>query len=113
MYLEEQYPDRPSLFNGQIGVHKFFEDYVVEHVMYPLYKLILVDEWEISGEQKDYFRKDRETRLGTTLEDFAGDYDENKAALKMALAPINKALQSYPFITGDKRKYIYCVVNDV
>lgn len=108
LYLEKKYPNTPSLFNGQIGVHRFFQTYVEQNVIMPLYKLIIVDEWRIAGPQEyqDWFRKDRESRMGgATLEEFAGDEQENKEALKKALVPIHKSLQLYSFITGDKRKY--------
>lgn len=107
LYLEEQYPDSPSLFNGQIGAHKFFQIYCDHNVMSPLFKLIITDICKLSGppELQQWFRQDREARFKKTLEEFSGDENTNIKALKQGLLPINRLLKMYPYITGDKRKY--------
>src|SRR6266702_2106617 len=76
-YLEEHYPDRPSLFGGETGrgLARFVQNWT-ETVLQPgLIRLVLLDIYRhIGPEDQAYFRKDRETRFGTTLQDFvSGD----------------------------------------
>lgn len=113
LYLEEQYPNNPSLFNGQIGIHKFFQIYCEHNVMAPLFKLIIKDICKLTGpaELQQWFRQDREARFKMTLEEFSGDEKKNIKALKQGLLPINRLLKTYPYITGDKRKQLLFVQN--
>jgi hypothetical protein len=51
-----------------------------------------------------WFRKNREERFGSTLEQFAGDNNQIIPAVKQALIPIHNVLKDYPYLTGDKGK---------
>lgn len=100
-YLEEAFPDKPSVFNGNPGIHKFFETYCHRNVTFNIYRMVVLDIYEHSG-NKEWFRQDREKMMGTSLEKFAGHPDDHKSALKGALTPIHTVLQTYPFVTGEK-----------
>ncbi|KAG0746832.1 hypothetical protein G6F57_002354 [Rhizopus arrhizus] len=101
-YLEEVYPDHPSVFNGNQGVHKFFHDYCDQNVMVPVFKMCLISLCNSCGEFKDYFRTDREITFKMTLEELAGQPEDHVPALKEGLLPIHQLLQAYPYITGDQ-----------
>lgn len=106
VYLEEAYPNTPSLFHGNIGLHKFFYDYSSNHIVPLLFKMCVLHVAENCGNDqvKHWFRKNREERFGAKLEDFAGDNNKIIPALKQALVPIHNVLTDYPFMTGDKGK---------
>ncbi|CEI86513.1 hypothetical protein RMCBS344292_00953 [Rhizopus microsporus] len=103
-YLEETFPDKPSVFNGNPGVHKFFEVYCYKNIVINLYRLVVLDIQERSVD-KEWHRQDREKILGMSLEKFAGHPDDHKPTLKEALTPIHAVLQKYPFVTGEKAGY--------
>lgn len=100
LYLEENFPDTPSLFHGNVGLHKFFYDYCTFNILPILFKLIVLS--IDCGPSQAWFRKNNEAKFGTTLEVYAGDSNKNMEALKLALVPIYHVLKKYPFITGDK-----------
>ena len=64
-YLEEQYPDRPSLFGGEVGrgLARFIQNWT-ETVLQPgLIRLVLLDIYRhIGPADQAYFRGDREQR---------------------------------------------------
>ncbi|KAG2234725.1 hypothetical protein BDF21DRAFT_392650 [Thamnidium elegans] len=104
IYLEEAYPNTPSLFHGNIGLHKFFYDYVNSNILPFLFKLVVTRIADNCGPPKvaKWFRANREKHFGQTLESFSGQVNDNIDYLKKALAPVRKVLKQYTFITGDK-----------
>jgi glutathione S-transferase len=105
-YLEETYPDTPSLFHGTVGVHKAFEEYSAAKITPILFKMSVLHIHENCGskEIKDWFREDRERKFGMTLEQFAGDANALCEPLKENLKPAHTVLSQYPYVTGDKGK---------
>ncbi|KAG0164510.1 hypothetical protein DFQ28_010217, partial [Apophysomyces sp. BC1034] len=103
-YLEKVYPDSPSLFHGNEGVHLFFHNYCHTHLLRPLFQLVVLDVHRRSGPEstQKWFRENREARFGVTLEQFAGNPDDHLAALPKLLEPCTTILVSYPFLTGEK-----------
>lgn len=103
VYLEENFPDTPSLFHGNMGVHKFFYDYISTNVLIPLFKLVVLNIAKNAGtpEVIAWFRENREKKFGRSLETFAGNPDENLATVKQVLAPIHNVLKEHTFVTGD------------
>ena len=53
LYLEEAYPDTPSLFHENQGVHKFFYDYSSTQVVVPLFKLCVLHVANNCGDEKN------------------------------------------------------------
>ena len=75
-YLEEHYPDRPSLFGGEVGrgLARFVQNWTETVLHIGLIRLVLLDiHRHLDPENQAYFRQDREKRFGMTLEDFVGD----------------------------------------
>ena len=107
-YLEESYPDRPSIFGGSGGKA------LAEFVMYwantqlhpPLIRLILGDVFRIVlPEDKGYFRESREKRFGMTLEQVTDQSPERLAAFRAALEPARLCLASRPYLAGAAPSY--------
>ena len=78
-YLEQQHPDRPSLFAGRPGaaLTRFIESWTDKVLLPGLMPLTLVDVFaHLHEKDRAYFRSSREQRLGKTLEPACTDRDD-------------------------------------
>lgn len=104
-YLEDAYPDRPSLFGGPTGkaLSRFVTDWV-EAVLHPeLIRLTMTDiHAHLHENDKDYFRRTREERFGMTLEALCADREERVVSFRSRLAPLRATLQHQPFLAGQE-----------
>jgi glutathione S-transferase len=103
LYLERTYPDRPSLFGGPGGEAsaRFVERWTQFTVQAPLLRLIVADiNAALDTPDQLYFRKDREGKLGKTLEDVQSGRDERLDAFRELLRPLREMLKLQPFIGG-------------
>ena len=103
-YLEETYPDRPSLFGGPGGValSKFVENWTQSAIHANLIRLIVKDIHDrLLPEDRAYFRQSREKRFGVRLEEVQAGREERLARLHGALAPLSTTLAKQPFLGGD------------
>ena len=113
-YLEETYPDKPSLF-GDAATRSLtlFVKHWDETVLPPLlFPLVILDVFgNLHEKDKDYFRSTREAKLGKSLEEFA-DRDQAEAlqAFRKALAPLRHTLQDTPFLGGDRPRFADYIV---
>ncbi|BAZ30837.1 putative lignin beta-ether hydrolase [Cylindrospermum sp. NIES-4074] len=102
-YLEETYPESPSLFGGVVGqgLSRFVTDWV-ETVLYPgIAPLILLDIYtHLHEKDKKYFRETRERAIGTTLENISGDREQRVITFRKSLAPLRQTLHYQPFLAG-------------
>jgi glutathione S-transferase len=104
LYLEEAYPDRPSLFKGEGGraLSRMVEGYSQKIIHPAIMRIALPDIHAILDDgDKAYFRESREAMIGKPLEVFAADSEAEKAALTGKLEPIRHMLKFQPFIGGD------------
>jgi glutathione S-transferase len=77
-YLEQAYPDRPSLFGGAAGraLARFINGWADAVVLPGIAGLIVADVFaHLHEKDRDYFRTSREQRLGRTLEAVCADRD--------------------------------------
>jgi glutathione S-transferase len=103
VYLEETYPDGPSLFHGEGGraSARFVESFALTVVHPRLLTLIVKDINDRLGPADEvYFRKTREERLGRTLEAVQADRDDRLPAFREALKPLRHLLGRQPFLGG-------------
>ncbi|NEH58857.1 glutathione S-transferase family protein [Rhizobium leguminosarum] len=103
LYLEEAYPDRPSLFNGEGGkaLSRMVESYSQMIIHPAIMRIALLDiHANLDEEDKAYFRESREARLGKPLEVVAADSEAEKAAFGAKLEPLRHMLKFQPFIGG-------------
>jgi glutathione S-transferase len=102
-YLEETYPDRPSLFGGEggRGTARLIEGWSLYGLQPQISGLVLRDIWAgLAPKDQDYFRSSREQRLGRTLEDIQQGREERLETFRKSLQPIRHALQRAPFLGG-------------
>ncbi|MEH2241348.1 glutathione S-transferase family protein [Nostoc sp.] len=102
-YLEENYPQYPSLFGGEVGksLSRFTTDWV-EAVLNPeIVRLIITDIYShLHEKDKDYFRQTREKAFGATLEVISADREQRVVTFGNSLTPLRRTLQHQTFLAG-------------
>lgn len=104
LYLDEAYPDRPSLFGGGAGpaYARFVESWALTQLHTAIGGRLLIDVHDIlDTEDQIYFRHSRETRFGKTLEEVVEASQQRAEELSMRLEPMRAMLHRQPFIGGD------------
>lgn len=104
LYLDEAYPEQPSLFNGDGGkaLARFVEGYS-QTVLHPAATKIGVKMIHdmLDPVDREYFRRTREGRLGATLEEITANRDAEIAAFPAKLGPLRHMLKFQPFLGGE------------
>lgn len=103
LYLDEAYPDRPSLFGGGAGpaYTRFVETWALTQLHTAIGGRLLLDIHEILElEDQIYFRHSRETRFGKTLEEVVEASQERAGELSTRLEPLRAMFKHQPFIGG-------------
>ncbi|WP_274629396.1 glutathione S-transferase family protein [Arvimicrobium flavum] len=104
LYLEDAYPDRPSLFGGEGGkaMARFVERWT-QHTIHPfLGAAAIMDIHDrLAPADQAYFRDSREKRnLGRTLESVASEREARHPEFLKKLEPLRSLLTYQPFIGG-------------
>lgn len=102
-YLEDAYPEEPSLFGGQGGIAaaRLVEGYSQHVVHGAITRIALIDIHDmLAPADQAYFRKSREERLGRTFEEMAAGRDAAIAAFPASLQPLRHMLAFQPFVGG-------------
>jgi glutathione S-transferase len=82
-WLEDTYPDRPTVFGSDIGrgQAQFFHEWV-PHMSAPIMRTMLMDIFErVRPADRGYFRSSREARFGKTLEELDGTRGDYRDAI--------------------------------
>jgi glutathione S-transferase len=106
-YLEDTFPERPSLFGGAGGraLSLFANSWADTTLVPPLARLLLPGiHGLIHDKDKDYFRATREKRFGK-LEDLPAGYEAQIGALRAALLPLRQTLGRQPCLAGERPAY--------
>ncbi len=113
MYLEDAYPQRPSLFGGDIGraVARFLNNWA-DTVMVPgLARLVVSDVLaHLHEKDQDYFRKTREERFGMPLEAVTAKRETQVLVFRESLNPLRMTLRTQPFLGGTEPAYADYIV---
>ncbi len=107
-HLERRYPERASLFGGEIGesTARFIDRWLDSEVLPPLFCALVADIYDhIEDTDKDYFRKTREKRLGRTLEEARSQREAHLERFRAALAPLRASLAERPYLSGHAPAY--------
>jgi glutathione S-transferase len=107
-YLEEHYPDRPSLFGDDIGraLTRFVQNWTETVLQVGLVRLVVLDIHRHSHpKDQPYFRSSREERFGTTLEEVVKDREARLPALRASLDPLRRTVERQDFISGTAPAY--------
>ena len=103
LYLEETYPQRPSLFGGEGGkaAARFIERWSQLTVHpFPGGAALLDIHDRLDPPDRAYFRQGREVRYGKPLEQVVAGREERLAGFRAALEPLRSMLSYQPFIGG-------------
>jgi glutathione S-transferase len=103
LYLDEAYPDRPTLFGGEGGkaMARFVERWTQLTIHPYVTTAAIIDLHAMQDEENAaYFRRSREQRFGKPLEDVAIARDAGLAAFRAALEPLRSTLAYQPFLGG-------------
>ena len=102
-YLDEAYPDRPRLIEGEEAraLMYFFKHWCERSLHGPVLRAVIMDLFNhLHEKDKPYFRASREKRFGKTLEEHGADRAGAIAALRSALDPLRPVLAEQPFVSG-------------
>ncbi|KAF9384810.1 hypothetical protein CPB97_005359 [Podila verticillata] len=103
-YLEEKYPDRPSLFGAnpsEKNLQRFFESYVQSKLHPSIQRMVYEDMYNMQDDANaHYFRSSREKSSGRPYDMIAGDRAENLRELRENLGLIHTALRGGGWILG-------------
>jgi glutathione S-transferase len=112
-YLEERYPDRPSLFGSEAGraLTRFIQNWT-ETVLQPgLIGFVVLDiHSHIGPKDQAYFRKSREERFGRSLEEVVKDRDARLPAFRESLTPLRRTVERQDFLGGRAPAYADYIV---
>lgn len=107
-YLEDRYPDRPSLFGGEGGraLARFVHAWADATVHAGLVTLIVADIPAILAPQdRDYFIRSREARFGRPLDQVVAGREERVLAFRQSLHPARMILRERPWLQGAAPAY--------
>jgi glutathione S-transferase len=112
-YLEDTFPDAPSLFGGEGGramgrMMNWWGDVTVVGGMFPL---IVADiPGHLKPEDAAYFRKTREARFGKRLEEVVAGRDKSVEGFRRALDPMRLTLRTQNYLGGKAPNYADYIV---
>ncbi len=107
-YLEETYPDQPSLFGGSGGkeLTRMLNHWVDATLQRALAEPFIPSLHAIlDPEDRAYFRKTRETTWGCTMEQLQNERKKYLTAFPAVLEPLRLKLGETPFICGEEPAY--------
>jgi glutathione S-transferase len=106
-YLEDNYPDMPSLFGGEAGrkLTRHYSGYAdsLGSAIFPFVALDILG--HVADKDRTYFRESREKRVGKTLEAFVADREAKLPAFRAGLAALRATLKAQPYFGGDQPLY--------
>jgi glutathione S-transferase len=112
-YLEDTYPDRPSLFGGEGGraLARFMNWWGDIAIVGGIFPMIVADiPNKLAEVDADYFRRSREARFGKPLEEVTATRDQAVTAFRKSLDPLRLTLKAQPFLGGERPSYADYIV---
>jgi glutathione S-transferase len=107
-YLEKTYPDRPSLFGGDAGrdFARFIQHWQESQLSPFAITLIVTDLYaSVVDEDREYFRKSREQRLGKPLEEAVAGREKRVEGFRKLCEPLRRRVSEAPFLGGERPMY--------
>jgi glutathione S-transferase len=103
LYLDEAYPERPTLFSGDGGkaMARFIERWS-QLTIHPFVTTAAIMDLHAMQDEANsaYFRQSREQRFGKRLEEVMATRDTGLGAFRASLEPLRSTLAYQPFIGG-------------
>ncbi len=112
-YLEDTYPERPSLFGGDGGraMARFMNWWGDIAIVGGIFPFIIADiPKNLAAVDADYFRASREARFGRSLEEVMANRDQAVSGFRKSLDPLRLTMKSQPFIGGQQPNYADYIV---
>ncbi len=112
-YLEDTYPERPSLFGGDGGraMARFMNWWGDIAIVGGIFPFIIADiPKNLAAVDADYFRASREARFGKSLEEVMANRDQAVPNFRKSLDPLRLTMKSQPFIGGQQPNYADYIV---
>jgi glutathione S-transferase len=107
-YLEEAYPEQPSLF-GDDKAHsltRFIDLWGTQSLFPPMVRLVLFDVLDhLDIEDATYIRESREKQLGVEWQMLREQRDQHRPIFRQQLAPLHLLLRQQPFLSGSTPAY--------
>ena len=107
-YLEDRFPDLPSLFGGSSGrgLARVINHWSDISLGVAIRRLIAADFILcLDAGDRDYYRSSREAAFGCTLEEYCADRPRWLAAFEAIVAPLERTLTEQPYFTGAAAGY--------
>lgn len=107
-YLEERYPERPSLFGSAHGaaLARFVAAWTDRTVQLNASRPILMDIFAcLHPGDRDYFRTTREKRFGRRLEEVCADPQAELPSFRLLLEPARRVLAKQAYLAGEAPNY--------
>ena len=107
-YLEETYPDRPSLFGGAAGkaLTGFVRHWWQGGVHLEAMSMIVNDIYgHLAPEDKTYFSENRTKRFGKPLAELQAGRETRVVPFRERLEPLRVLLKDQPFLGGESPLY--------
>ncbi|MCX8569446.1 glutathione S-transferase family protein [Aminobacter sp. MET-1] len=105
LYLEEAYPEQPSLFEGPGGMaHARFIERWSQLTLHPYISVAALTALHAMQDDENaaYFRKSREARFGRPLEEVTASRDASLSGFRASLEPLRSMLSYQPWIGGEQ-----------
>ena len=113
-YLEDNFPDRPSLFGGEGGraMARMLNAWGDIAIVGGIFPLIIADiPKNLAEVDAAYFRQSREARFGgKSLEEIMASRDTGVVAFRKSLEVMRQTLKKQPFIGGTAPNYADYIV---
>ncbi len=113
VHLERNFPDRPSLFGGALGmgVTRLINHGAGAALGPAIRRLIAADFIRcLAPEDQPYFRRSREAQFGCTLEEYCADRARWLSEFETVIAPLEQTLADQAYICGEAPAYADYVV---
>lgn len=116
LYLEETYPDGPSIFGAPAGISgvngpartfsEFLQHWGMRAFSFPLLHVIIKDIYDrLDPADQPYFRESREKRFGKTLEEMVENREQTLKEFRAGLNPLRTALGEQLYLSGAEPLY--------
>jgi glutathione S-transferase len=108
VYLEKEFPERPTLFGGEIGqtLTHVFNVWADRELIPALIPFLMRDVLDCVGEADGaHLRLQIESAMKKTLEDLSAGREQAVQAFRRKLQPVRKALETRNFLGGAAPAY--------